>query len=144
MPEFHASYGPVRFRPLDRTDLRPTMYVRRDSVNLGFRSDSASLAIPAILLASFTNAEMTFASNGALVLPVHARQSARYRVLAEDFDAGEVELIGDSVERVGVGVRREDAYLLIALVNASRDPALIEGLVIRKRARVDPRVQSVH
>jgi hypothetical protein len=82
MLEFHALYGPVRFRPLGRTDLQPTMYVRRDSVKFGLRSDTATLEVPAVLLASETNAELIFSSSRRLVLPVYEQPPVRYRALA--------------------------------------------------------------
>lgn len=142
MPEFHALYGPVRFRPLGRADLQPTMYVRRDSVKLGLRSNTTLLEVPAVLIASQADAELVFSSNGRLVLPVHDQQSVTFRVVAEDFDADGVELRGHRSERSSVSVRREDTQLVIEIVNPDPQPALVESLLLRKRPRVESNVRD--
>jgi hypothetical protein len=137
MPEFHAPYGVVRFRPLARPDLQPMMYVLRESEKLGFRSDGTLLQIPAVLLACETEAELVFSSAGKLVLPMYAGQPALlYRVPAEDFDAELVEIAGSRSERALVSVRRVGAQLVIELVNRSDDPVLVEAVTLRKHARV--------
>jgi hypothetical protein len=136
MPEFHVLYGTVRLRLSDRPDLRPTLYVLKNSEKLGYRAETDSLRIPAVLLASAASAELTFSADGRLVLPLDAAQpTARYQILADDFDAERVEIVGSKTGRAQVSTWRTGDVLTVELVNRGDVPEFVQAVLLHRRPR---------
>lgn len=133
-PEFHAAYAPIRLRihseapePVVST---ATLYVRKDSAALGLHRRPGRLSIPAILLATGHGGEVVALPDGGLALPIHLRQSARYRFSAPADGAWRIQLQGTGVSRVMPNMQQSGSDWVLELMNPDPYPALVEHVIL--------------